>query len=271
MHGSGMTSWIYVSLTLATLVLGVPLASSRPWNWAHDSGLLLGAVALLALAALLVLGRLGGGRTAWRFLLGTLLLTWLAESLGLHGGWYAYHPELRPVLPGGVPVQIPLAWFVLACAPAMLLRGWKTVRPDGRADGRRLFFKSAWSAVGLVACDLALDPISVAVGLWHWQGSGPYFGVPWLNFAGWWLVGLLIYLAGYGWAGLDGLEDARFPVREELLWGAVNHGALVVLLGYGARCRTGSLVPLWASLAVMSPLSAVWLRRLWVRWAACRN
>ena len=266
-----MYSWVYLGLMAATFALGVPLASLHPLDWEHDSGLLLGAIVALALAALLVLVRLGGARTAFRFLLGATCLSWLAEAISLRGGWYAYHPDLQPVFPGGVPLHIPLAWFVLAGAPAMLLRSWKTAGPDGWRKRRSLVAKAAASALGLVACDLALDPISVSVGLWSWTNAGPYFGIPWLNFAGWWLVGFLIFLMGYGWAGLDNLDDLRFPVRDELAWGAANHGALVVLLGCCVFCRTGSFVPFWASLAAMSPLSAIWLWHLRGRLAACRT
>ena len=101
-------------------------------------------------------------------------LSWLAEGIGLQGGWlfasaYRYHPDIHVVLPGGVPAFIPLAWFTLACFPVMVLRGMPSARPDGTRDLRRLFYKSGLAAVGMVGCDLTLDPVAVSLGLWTWE------------------------------------------------------------------------------------------------------
>ncbi|MBZ0089561.1 MAG: carotenoid biosynthesis protein, partial [Thermoanaerobaculia bacterium] len=41
-----------------------------------------------------------------------------------------------------------------------------------------------------VAFDLVIDPGAVALGLWSWEGSGPYYGVPVGNLAGWAVTGI---------------------------------------------------------------------------------
>lgn len=113
----------------------------------------------------------------------------------------------------------------------------------------------------MVACDLALDPVAVSLGLWTWDRPGAYFGVPPGNFAGWWVVSFFIFGAGYGWAGLGRGESPRIPLGYELAWG-VLHVALLVLMGAGVFHRTGSGGPLWLAMAMMTPLSVPWLNRL---------
>ena len=257
---------VFLGLVALALWAGTVFASEADVQWAQDAGGLLAGTAAFSAATLLTLSVLDGRRAAFRFLAGTAAISWLAEGIGLQGGWlfgspYAYHPGIHPLLPGGVPLFIPLAWFSLAGLSVVLLNGWKTTRPDGRQAAGRLLSKSAWSALGMVACDLALDPVAVSLGLWTWARPGPYFGVPWLNFAGWWGVAFVVFLAGYGWAGLGRSEACRIPLRHELAWG-VSHGALLVLMGFGVYNRIGSCEPLVLSMAVMSPLSLCWLNRV---------
>lgn len=131
------------------------------------------------------------------------------------------------------------------------------MRPDGRRDWRRVMFKAACAAGGVVACDLALDPVAVVLGLWSWDSPGPYYGVPWLNFAGWGGVALAIYLAGYGWAGLDPGQRRWTPVLFDLAWSASN-GMLLLLLAVAADQRLGTGWPMVWCLAALSPLLVFW-------------
>ena len=247
------------------LALAVPFASTRPLAATRDSWLLLGSTVLFSLAILHLLAARGGWRRAGRFLGVTLMLAWGAEALGLaSGGWlfggsYHYHPGFRPVLPGGVPLVIPFAWFALAGMQTLLLQGWRSVQPDGRLDYPRLLAKAVLGAWGMVACDLALDPIAVSSGLWAWTRPGPYFGVPWLNFAGWWGVALVVLLAGYGWVRLDPPGKCRLARRHEAAW-AATFAALLVLMGFSVFNRIGSGVPLLWSLVAMMPVCLPWLR-----------
>jgi uncharacterized membrane protein len=180
----------------------------------------------------------------------------------LFGGAYHYHPAVRPVLPGGVPLFIPLAWFVLCGLPLMLLRSLKTWRPDGTRDVPRLVFKSALAAWGVMACDLALDPIAVSLGLWTWESPGAYFGIPGLNFLGWWVVAFGVFLAGCGWAGFGDRPAPPVPIRYDLGWG-VAHGLLLILLALCASNRLGEGMPVAFAVAAISPLSLRWVAEVY--------
>jgi lycopene beta-cyclase len=51
-------------------------------------------------------------------------------------------------------------------------------------------------ALGFTAWDLFLDPQMVGWGFWVWEGTGAYFGIPLVNFLGWFLVsGLITWIA----------------------------------------------------------------------------
>ena len=254
-HGSIRIAVLCMLVGLA-LGFGFLFASPAEVDWGRDGAGLLGGTLALAGGTLLTLSVMGGFRGAFRFMAGTVLLSWLAEEIGMKGGWlfgggYHYAPELWPRLPGGVPLMIPLAWFVLAGLPVLMLGGRK----------ESWISKAAWSGLGMVACDLALDPVAVSLGLWVWDSPGAYFGVPPGNFAGWWVVSFVIFGVGYGWAGLGRAESSRIPLGYELSWG-VLHVALLVLMGAGVFHRIGSGGPLWLAMAAMTPLSVPWLNRL---------
>jgi len=95
----------------------------------------------------------------------------LGERTGFPFGAYTYLAPGPAVL--GVPLLVPLGWFAFTLIAL-------AVAPRGRAR---------WLApLALVAWDLGLDPLMVREGFWAFE-QGPYFGVPWSNFAGWYLAG----------------------------------------------------------------------------------
>jgi putative membrane protein len=132
----------------------------------------------------------GSRRTAITF--GAVMaLAWGVEYLGSHTGFpfghYDYTTALQPQI-GGVPALIPLAWLMMlppAWAVARTLsahlRGWR----------RQVAFVLL-SALAFTAWDLFLDPQMVAWGFWQWAEPSGYFGIPWVNFAGWVLSSLVI-------------------------------------------------------------------------------
>jgi putative membrane protein len=98
----------------------------------------------------------------------------LGERTGFPFGTYDYLAPGPAVF--GVPLLVPLGWFAFTLIAL-------AVAPRGRAR---------WIApLALVAWDLGLDPLMVREGFWAFE-QGPYFGVPWSNFAGWYLAGWLL-------------------------------------------------------------------------------
>ena len=116
----------------------------------------------------------------------------LGSAIGFPFGHYDYTPALQPQL-SGVPLLIPLAWFM------MLVPSWAMA--DAILSSRRehlghwyapLFALLAGAA--FTAWDLYLDPQMVGHGLWVWHNPNGYFGIPWVNFLGWWCTAALLTL-----------------------------------------------------------------------------
>jgi lycopene beta-cyclase len=166
--------------------------------WSLNAAVLLQAAAVLA-----ILWPCWGGAKTLRALAIVAILSWAAEflgsSTGIPFGSYSYTERLQPQL-FHVPLLIPVAWLM------MLAPSWAVATLlVGRA--RWLLF-ALLSGVAITAWDLFLDPQMVAWGLWVWETPGGYFGIPWVNFAGWILTGALITLA---------VRPDRLPILSLLL------------------------------------------------------
>lgn len=192
----------------------------------------------------------------------SVALSWGFECLGQivpvpFGATYAYHEALTPRIGGGVPVFIPLSWFVLAYGPLVFLAEFA---PDWRgAPWSRRVAKALLCAVALMANDLCLDPLAVVLGLWRWHGQGLFFGVPLGNFVAWILVGFLIYLPFLAW----GLDRSYRPIQTPSRLAAVLAGmglALQTLAIVVTSRHVGSVAPALATVAVKLPFTLHWMR-----------
>ena len=115
------------------------------------------------------------------------VMTWGVEFIGSKTnfpfGSYDYTPLLQPQL-GGVPLLIPLAWFM------MLPAAWTIAHLTVGAKNPIAYI--GISALAMTAWDLFLDPQMVAWGFWEWQEYGAYFGIPLMNYFGWLLTSAVI-------------------------------------------------------------------------------
>lgn len=123
-----------------------------------------------------------------------LITTWGVEALGsatdFPFGDYAYTSKLQPQT-GGVPWLIPLAWLMMLppawAVTASLIEGLRL----SHQQKTRLIF-SGIAGLAFTVWDFYLDPQMVAHGLWVWETPGGYFGIPWVNFVGWWLASAVL-------------------------------------------------------------------------------
>jgi uncharacterized membrane protein len=114
-----------------------------------------------------------------------LVVEHLGSTTGFPFGDYGYTDALGPQV-WGVPAVIPLAWAMMAypahvAASTLTWRKWLVP------------LVTAWS---LMAWDLFLDPMMVDLDAWRWSTTSPSIpgidGIPMVNFAGWFAVGLVI-------------------------------------------------------------------------------
>ncbi len=181
---------VWLAVLIATPI-SIWLAGESAFLRMANAGVLTQAAAvLLALA-----GRWPARRLATvsvMTLAGTWGVEWLGSSTGVPFGRYAYTGALQPQL-GGVPLLIPLAWLM------MLPPAWATADAllapfRGRLGRWQRPLSAALAGGAFTAWDLYLDPQMVARGLWVWERPGGYFGIPWVNFLGWWGAAALLTL-----------------------------------------------------------------------------
>lgn len=102
----------------------------------------------------------------------------------LAGKWF----PSRIVLGNVYPIEVTAAWILLKYISFILT----AIIFD--PFGINLILRAFISAFILVSFDFIIDPIAVFNGAWKWQKGSFFFGIPFRNFLGWFLVGLSVSL-----------------------------------------------------------------------------
>lgn len=208
-----LRAWTLYALHVAALAFGlggilIALPNPHLWsgselgaevfefgmNYGGASHIIFGALAMLALGSV----ALGWKRTMIFFAV-AYPISLSAELIGTSTGWpfgnYAYTSGLGLKVLDKVPFTIPLSWFYVGFASYLL----------GITLARR-FTPQISGIVGvltgvylLVVWDLVLDPAmaheDLPIKFWEWSDTGPYFGMPLINFVGWALTALIFIAA----------------------------------------------------------------------------
>jgi len=254
-------------------VLGILIALPNPQLWSNDenaravfafgmqwggaSHIVLGFAAMVAYGALTV-----GFRRTGIFLAAAVAISLTYELLGTGTGWpfgaYSYTAGLGPTVADRVPATIPLSWFYMGFACYLLAQMVVTrFRPPWASAVSVVL--GAWLLTGW---DTVLDPAmaheDMPLKFWVWHETGPYFGMPVKNFAGWVATGLtFMAVARYFWRGSVDIAPRQaivpaFVLVLNLLWAAVLSGQvglwapLIVTLTVGMAPLTVPLL-LWRS------------------------
>ncbi|MGA3086600.1 MAG: carotenoid biosynthesis protein [Thermodesulfobacteriota bacterium] len=199
---------------------------------------------------------------AFRLFFLAFLLSYFAEYISMHyiclfGKPYHYDPALYPILPGGVPIIVVFMWFILAYTALKFLYAIP-IRSKGSYSLWRILLKGGLSALYIMATDFFIDPLGIFAGLWVWHGPGGYFGIPWANFAGWFLVSFVIFFLYLI------TEKAFSPTRIKTDY-FLDKAFVVVTIFPTIFCITGCVIylgnvgPIFLSLIVMGPV--------WIYWA----
>ena len=201
-------------------------------------------VAFAALAVVLV--RHAGVRWIPAFV-GLYVLSLASElsgtTLGFPFGPYHYTAALGTKWFGHVPLLIPLSWFFMALPSYAVAR---RRFPEPRQVVQRVLAGSLL----LLSWDLALDPaMSLVTSFWVWGTVGPYYGMPLLNLAGWYITGLVLMVA------LVWLRTDDWIPQLSLSWQLGFYGANL-LLPLGMSIVAG----LWgAAMTTAIALGLCWL------------
>jgi uncharacterized membrane protein len=223
----GVGLLVLLAFTLTALA-GYAIFGLRPENL-PDSGPIMAfwpisfrffaQVHILLGAVVLLIALVRYARTRWiaafaAVYLVSFLSEYLGTGYGIPFGNYEYTALLGSKLGGRVPWVIPLSWFLMA-VPAWALA--HVTFPDAGLDKgggtRRTAARVAFAAVILTLWDVALDPAMSyqAPYYWRWSDAGPYYGMPWINLAGWLLTGTVIF-AAFEWLKVGRWLNA-IPIR----------------------------------------------------------
>lgn len=212
---------------IAVWVLAMISVPILRWTWGEDAVIVgLNAGVLLQIAAVLaVLWHAWGAKKTAVVLVTVPVIAWLSEFVGHNTGFpfgaYYYTERLQPQV-GGVPILVPLAWLM------MLPPAWAMASLILRGRQRRWVF-AAVSALVFTAWDLFLDPQMVAWDLWRWTepGTFTYFGIPWINFAGWLLVSFVMTMVVSLVVGINRLPIMPLSLIYIVTWTLQSIGHLV--------------------------------------------
>lgn len=219
-------------------------------TWTGPLYIITGFVA--ALAGLLAV-------TRWRRAVGSaaivivlsLAIELLGTSTGIPFGAYGYDKQLGWRVFGLVPAVIPLSWFLMLYA-SLGIAVRITARP-----GRMILL----AATGLVAWDALMDPTMSAVfPFWSWHTGGVYYGMPLLNWFGWFITGLVIATAAVrlDHEGLLALRQEPLPVVLYLCNGLFPL-ALAIKAGLVGVILVGGVAML--GFVSLPAVAAAWRRR----------
>lgn len=148
------------------------------------------------------------------FFAAACVISWIYESLSIATGFpfghYFYTDELGPKL-GTVPLLIMPAYFG-ACYISWLIA--RTLI-DALAPDRSYHWSVVLvAAFVMVMWDLSMDPSRATINqVWIWRDGGAYFGVPFVNFAGWFLCVATIFAAFALWLSRSAAKDVGTPDR----------------------------------------------------------
>lgn len=172
-------------------------------------------------------------------------LGFASEIIGVHTGipFGRYHyTETLGWMIVDVPVVMIAAWFVLL-SYAWTLAGMFIAKVS---HARFL------AAVFMVIVDLVIDPVAIGpMRLWEWQEHGGYYGIPFQNFIGWFIVSYL----------------ALLPVRGRNVHHAPSHLVGVAIIGF--FCILALRQELWIAGtigAILIALDVALLRSRWMQY-----
>ncbi len=122
-----------------------------------------------------------------------IAIGFMGEYLGVHTGkvfgdyFYNSNPKVNGFLVGGVPPLVTMSYISMGYACYMMSR--IILGAYGKITGWLMAAVPLLAALFMVVWDLSFDPMSATVNhLWFWEKGGAYFGEPFHNFTGWFMV-----------------------------------------------------------------------------------
>ena len=268
---------VFSTAALVTILAGPPPGwlSTEPnatiyrlgWRFAGPSYVVLGALAALMHAA----GALGWKRATGLLVIGAVLSLsseLLGTSTGLPFGDYQYTGLLGYRIAGLVPFPIPLSWFLMIYGCLAICGRLLRVGDDSAT-------RWLWALVSgaiLTAWDVAMDPaMSAATSHWIWKQDGFFYGMPLINWFGWYVTGVVVSRAmlaivppsmfaahvSPAWLpvalyAINGVMPVAMTARAEMWW-AAGLGAVAMGIPVWLAVRSRRAHPAVARVPLTAP------------------
>jgi putative membrane protein len=213
LYGVSFRLFARTHIVVSALVLGVALIRNTGFRWVTAFGAIF---------------------------LASFLSEFIGTGYGIPFGGYEYTSLLGFKLGGRVPAVIPVSWFLMA------LPSWVIAHRFFPGRGN-LWIRVFLGGYLLTAWDLVLDPaMSHLTPYWVWAESGPFYGMPWINLAGWMGTGAVLMLI------LEGLGTKNWVRGVSPEWMAAYYGAVLLMpagmvaaagLWWALGALAGALVP----------------------------
>lgn len=173
-----------------------------------------------------------GGKRWLTFMVPALSLSLASELLGTSTGFpfgeYRYLGGLGYKIADLVPFTIPLSWFYVGFCTYLIARVGLESRP--LPTWVRSVGAIAVGSLLLTFWDFVLDPAmsQTDVPFWVWEQPGAFFGMPYQNFVGWFITGVIFMTTAHLFWGNQPLALTRghltFPFAvyfSNILFGVV--------------------------------------------------
>lgn len=146
----------------------------------------------------------------------TFAISWAYESLSIATGFpfgnYHYTDNLGPKL-GTVPLLIMPAYFAVCYISWQIARTLNQALAPSHSHGWPVVLLASFV---MVMWDLSMDPSRATVSqAWIWHDGGAYFGVPFVNFAGWFLCVATIFAAFAFWLKRGAAQGIGTPDKTD--------------------------------------------------------
>ncbi len=172
-----LTMFMFAFFFSSWLVVNVAIGEAETWVSAIF-------IVILAVPSYYYIYKWAGPKKALVIILIFSIVPIVVESIGISTGFpyggFHYTDRMGFKIFGLVP------WSV-AFAFAPLVLGSLTIA----SRLRKAYVVLPLGALILVIVDLVLDPAAVVLNIWEWDVPGPYYGIPIINYTGWFLTAFI--------------------------------------------------------------------------------
>lgn len=167
-----------------------------------------------------------GAQETWYLLLHIVGIAVIVELIGVTSGAYIYTGQTLVI----VTIFVGIGW-IANTYPAFhfSLYLFNLYKDPAKLNKKIAFLVAIVSGLFGVIYDLFIDPVAVALDIWEWSRSGPWFGVPTSNFVGWFFI-IFSIIIGYLLAYIQVKKQNYIRLAWSILAVALGSGLIYLAM-----------------------------------------